>query len=60
MCSSVLGEIMTSLDDSLLSMEKLDRTSPELWPEQSNPHFQCLCFLDFGPDRILIIFNLFV
>jgi hypothetical protein len=26
---------MTALDDSLLSMEKLDRTSPELWPEQS-------------------------
>lgn len=25
---------MTSVDDSLLSMEKLDRTSPELWPEQ--------------------------
>lgn len=25
---------MTSLDESLLSMEKLDRTSPELWPEQ--------------------------
>lgn len=25
---------MSSLDDSLLSMEKLDRTSPELWPEQ--------------------------
>ena len=26
---------MTALDDSLLSLEKLDRTSPELWPEQS-------------------------
>ncbi|XP_063217810.1 protein lin-52 homolog [Bacillus rossius redtenbacheri] len=24
----------TLLDESLLSMEKLDRTSPELWPEQ--------------------------
>ncbi|XP_075233628.1 protein lin-52 homolog [Lycorma delicatula] len=23
-----------SLDESLLSLEKLDRTSPELWPEQ--------------------------
>ncbi|XP_022199465.1 protein lin-52 homolog isoform X2 [Nilaparvata lugens] len=25
---------MTALDESLLSLEKLDRTSPELWPEQ--------------------------
>jgi hypothetical protein len=29
------GDTMTALDDSLLSLEKLDRTSPELWPEQS-------------------------
>jgi hypothetical protein len=29
------GGTMTALDDSLLSLEKLDRTSPELWPEQS-------------------------
>lgn len=26
---------MTSFDETLLSMEKLDRTSPELWPEKS-------------------------
>uniref|UniRef100_A0A1B6CA92 Protein lin-52 homolog n=1 Tax=Clastoptera arizonana TaxID=38151 RepID=A0A1B6CA92_9HEMI len=25
---------MSTLDESLLSLEKLDRTSPELWPEQ--------------------------
>ncbi|GFG38493.1 hypothetical protein Cfor_02379 [Coptotermes formosanus] len=25
---------MTALDESLFSLEKLDRTSPELWPEQ--------------------------
>ncbi|XP_046664957.1 protein lin-52 homolog isoform X1 [Homalodisca vitripennis] len=25
---------MSALDESLLSLEKLDRTSPELWPEQ--------------------------
>ncbi|XP_067011856.1 protein lin-52 homolog [Anabrus simplex] len=25
---------MAALEESLLSMEKLDRTSPELWPEQ--------------------------
>lgn len=25
---------MTSFDETLLSMEKLDRTSPELWPEK--------------------------
>ncbi|XP_026752513.1 protein lin-52 homolog [Galleria mellonella] len=25
---------LTSLDESLLSLEKLDRASPELWPEQ--------------------------
>jgi len=28
-------DTMTALDESLLSLEKLDRTSPELWPEQS-------------------------
>lgn len=28
---------LTSLEESLLSLEKLDRTSPELWPEQSKP-----------------------
>jgi hypothetical protein len=33
MCISV--DAMDTLDDSLLSLEKLDRTSPELWPEQS-------------------------
>ncbi|RZF32898.1 hypothetical protein LSTR_LSTR004289 [Laodelphax striatellus] len=27
-------QTMTALDESLLSLEKLDRTSPELWPEQ--------------------------
>jgi hypothetical protein len=26
---------MDTLDDTLLSLEKLDRTSPEMWPEQS-------------------------
>lgn len=26
---------LTSLEESLLSLEKLDRASPELWPEQS-------------------------
>ena len=26
---------MSSFDDNLLSMETLDRTSPELWPEPS-------------------------
>lgn len=26
---------MSDLDESLLSLEKLDRSSPELWPEQS-------------------------
>jgi hypothetical protein len=26
---------MNTLDDGLFSLEKLDRTSPELWPEQS-------------------------
>lgn len=25
---------MSAFDESLLSLEKLDRTSPELWPEQ--------------------------
>ncbi|CAH0755420.1 unnamed protein product [Diatraea saccharalis] len=25
---------LTSLEESLLSLEKLDRASPELWPEQ--------------------------
>ncbi|GFG28542.1 hypothetical protein Cfor_12137 [Coptotermes formosanus] len=30
----ILGDAMAALDDSLLSLEKLDRTSPELWPEQ--------------------------
>ena len=30
-----LEDTMNTLDDSLLSLEKLDRTSPELWPEQS-------------------------
>lgn len=34
---------MSSLDESLLSMEKLDRTSPELWPEQIPG------MLDFAP-----------
>lgn len=27
-------DAMDTLDDSLLSLEKLDRTSPEMWPEQ--------------------------
>ncbi|XP_074116192.1 DREAM core complex component lin-52 isoform X1 [Cotesia typhae] len=26
---------VTCLDDSLMSLEKLDRASPELWPEQT-------------------------
>nr|XP_032518325.1 protein lin-52 homolog isoform X2 [Danaus plexippus plexippus] len=26
---------LTSLEESLLSLEKLDRASPELWPEQN-------------------------
>lgn len=30
-----LEDTMNTLDDGLLSLEKLDRTSPELWPEQS-------------------------
>ncbi|KAK3912929.1 Protein lin-52-like protein [Frankliniella fusca] len=34
---------MSSVDESLLSMEKLDRTSPELWPEQIPG------MLDFAP-----------
>lgn len=34
---STLDDIpLTSLEESLFSSEKLDRTSPELWPEQSN------------------------
>lgn len=32
--ASVFDEKMSSVEESLLSMEKLDRTSPELWPEQ--------------------------
>ncbi|XP_008551853.1 uncharacterized protein LOC103574227 isoform X3 [Microplitis demolitor] len=30
---------VTCLDDSLMSLEKLDRASPELWPEQSVNEF---------------------
>lgn len=30
---------LTSLEESLFSSEKLDRASPELWPEQSKSHF---------------------
>jgi len=30
-----LEDTMNALDGNLLSLEKLDRTSQELWPEQS-------------------------
>lgn len=30
-----LEDTMNTLDDSLLSLEKRDRTSPKLWSEQS-------------------------
>ncbi|XP_069695168.1 protein lin-52 homolog isoform X2 [Periplaneta americana] len=33
---------ITALDESLLSLEKLDRTSPELWPEQRVSEFMSL------------------
>lgn len=48
MTSFILGQTtsddipLTSLEESLLSLEKLDRASPELWPEQSMfSHFAC-------------------
>lgn len=34
--ATVVDDIpLTSLEESLLSLEKLDRASPEIWPEQS-------------------------
>lgn len=35
---------LTSLEESLLSLEKLDRASPELWPEQSKFLGQIIIF----------------
>ncbi len=35
---------MIDLDQSLLSMEKLDRASPDIWPERNCNFFQILRF----------------
>ena len=38
--------LLSELDQSLLSFEKLDRASPDLWPEQSECHCVIQSFLD--------------
>lgn len=36
--------LSTDLEATLLSFERLDRASPELWPEQSKTfHQECVC-----------------
>lgn len=46
---------MSALDESLLSLENLDRTSPELWPESSEcdqPRSCSICLLSKRVGRL--------
>lgn len=48
---------MSALDESLLSLENLDRTSPELWPESSECDQPRSCSICLSIKRVGRIFS---